>query len=1665
MEESITISKKTPESKSMRYDFLREEGLKHIQKLSGKIWTDYNAHDPGVTILEVLCYAITELGFRASYQIEDLITQDPNDPDIADIKNFFTARQILPNCPVTINDYRKLMIDVDVYDPHNQDCDHIGVRNAWIEKSKSSEIPVYVHKGDSKLSYEPDPNYVLQEGETELPPLEIGILYDVLLEFEKCEAYGDLNENSFTNELVITEHGPDQALKGLTIKIKVEFPRWDNEGVDWEDVLSIKESVINITIKFLNEPDGYKFDYELINNNVKLSGTKASSGGNVSIPGIDDIEVQINDFIYHGVSSLLDSYLQKIQKINQIIDKVKIRLHANRNLCEDFFRFNALKVEKIAVCSDIELEPEADVEKVQSLIYHEIGKFFSPVVNFYTLQEMLDKCKVRYDYTITEIDEENKSFTIDKDLTDLLSKGDTIIISGSTGNDGDYTVISIKPDSDNNKTEIFVSEDIPSELLTEGEMLSIYIVNEEDCLTVDEIFEGPPLEHGFINDNELEDADRKKYIRVSDLIQIIMKVPGVVAVRYIQIANLPQDNEDKSVESMSVKWCLKLAFDQNYVPRLSILDSKITFYKEQLPFKASQSKVDKLIDDLEALERFPKLFDPTLDLEIPRGQFKNPEDYASIQNDFPLTYGIGEEGLPVISRDKDLEKARKAQAKQLKGFLMFFDQRLANFFSQLAHVKDLFSMNAEKDAAGNYRIGRTYYTQPLFDIVPDVDEIYVDKDGHLAALNEIAEDEKLFGIRRNKFLDHLMARFSEQFTDYALLTYKLSGDKKAPEELIEDKLSFLNAYPEISSARGKAFNHQEPCKLWNIENISGLERRASLLVGIDERKISELHFSSNFSVVPSASEFAISVEDDSNNLLLKSNVNYSSEEEAKTALEEMIINGVCKEKFDIKTDDNTNYYFTLSCENQIIAVSERTDYPDNASGGEADLVIDELIKIFFDEFYNNLESNRKNLACPLDNYFEVTISTDLVTDPPTYTVSFNLYAEPFSFTAPNKIMEGSYTVEGEAKSMVDIVSVDLAVKKINIDGNIAEKLSPGDVLVVKDSDSNDGVYTVVTVTDVGGQTEIDVNEVIPSDLVPLGELYYNNETEDSLRVKAEANIYNILWEVIKNAIKGDQYYFYPDEDSYASPYVFKINNRFGEELAISIQSDFNDELATELNGLGSGAVAVSGSSGNDGDYAVVAADAKGPLVEIEVDTAPPYNVADGKLSFIESFSYAAQKDDNKLTVNADLTDKLNEGNIIVISGSVSNDGKYTIFSIGYNGSETELVVEETVPSDGNTGSLSYTKTFSIVEIDGNKFVIKGGYDDKAVQDMIAFITEKFFSREGFHVLENVQLRPKVKGPHFKEADGNTLNETLANNGSLVFKKTVNIFSASKSTNIFRVDADITAEVDRFSATEIASTITISGANVNDGEHSVEGVQYDSVPGRTHIEVEDVLADIPHSDPYGELSYLKITSIDSVVAADKKIIVAESDVLGLKEGDVVEIKNSTEDINDRKYKVDKLEDKGAQQEITINFVEKEFEDSLLEVVIDEEKKCDACQIVDPYTCVASIILPHWQGRFDNMDFRKSFDRQLRMEAPAHTFLNICWVSCEQMAEFEGKYKAWLVENAKKKKDYAKLSTSLNELIDILTKLRNVYPVGTLHDCKEDDTLENAIILDNSVLGDV
>ena len=68
--EPITINTAKSTEDILDVNFLKQLGIESIQELSGKNWTDYNIHDPGITILEILCFAFTELGFRSGYDVE-----------------------------------------------------------------------------------------------------------------------------------------------------------------------------------------------------------------------------------------------------------------------------------------------------------------------------------------------------------------------------------------------------------------------------------------------------------------------------------------------------------------------------------------------------------------------------------------------------------------------------------------------------------------------------------------------------------------------------------------------------------------------------------------------------------------------------------------------------------------------------------------------------------------------------------------------------------------------------------------------------------------------------------------------------------------------------------------------------------------------------------------------------------------------------------------------------------------------------------------------------------------------------------------------------------------------------------------------------------------------------------------------------------------------------------------------------------------------------------------------------------------------------------------------------------------------------------------------------------------------------------------------------------
>jgi hypothetical protein len=138
MQDSLSLSTAPLPHPAMDYARLRAEGIKLLERLAGRQWTDFNTQDPGITILEQFCYALTDLGYRINYPMADLLagSAEPGLPGPA---------EILTADPVTHADLRALALDI------------AGIANAWVEEApRESALAFYHHPGSGELRFGTD---------------------------------------------------------------------------------------------------------------------------------------------------------------------------------------------------------------------------------------------------------------------------------------------------------------------------------------------------------------------------------------------------------------------------------------------------------------------------------------------------------------------------------------------------------------------------------------------------------------------------------------------------------------------------------------------------------------------------------------------------------------------------------------------------------------------------------------------------------------------------------------------------------------------------------------------------------------------------------------------------------------------------------------------------------------------------------------------------------------------------------------------------------------------------------------------------------------------------------------------------------------------------------------------------------------------------------------------------------------------------------------------------------------------------------------------------------------------------------------------------------------------------------------------------------------------
>jgi hypothetical protein len=708
MSEPISLLKANPLQPAEDYTAMRKQGFSSIEKLGSAIWTDYNNSDPGITMLEALCFAITDLAYRTGFEVKDILAPEELSDDTWN-QIFYTARQILHNSPLTIDDYRKLIIDVK------------GVRNAWIEPSKDYEVPIWVDYNPLELRKEPDCSTGevterICRGSLKLDPASPELSK---AELERASAKIASRIRKIRDQIKPVKH-----------KI-INLQESDTKDADQTEqlliALSVEEHQQNIDtwleeIAFL----------EAVTEEGAKSAFRASKI--LELEGFYNVMVEYEEDVIEE---------HQREAVRQVVIE---RLSRHRNLCEDFLSINAVEYEDIGLGTSIEIEEDADPDVVLSEIFFRIYKYFTPSIPFYTIDQ-------------------------------LLARG----------------------------------------------------------YQVDDIFEGPPLRHGFIDPEELEQTAFYRDIRLSDIMNEISDIKGVKGILYL---HLPFEGIDKNANYYFNAWSDALR-NERKIARIQPLMSQVVFCKNRelitwFTGRAEDRRPErmlKLFRDKKTLERKYKLEGPAIDFPVPVGECMQLEDYFPVTQSLPMCYGVSERvGLPD-------ESERKAQVLQLKGYLLFFEQILSDYLVQLNHLKELFTFDRS--------VKHTLFCRVLEEL-DQLQALLIDHEGDGSknfdlvkkkfahTLQNLTETPELFRVRRNIFLDHMLARFSEEMSEYESLSRALTPDN-VDDRLITDKSNILKdgEYYGISSNRGRGYDYTLQ-DFWNTANVSGTERRVSRLLGFSD---------------------------------------------------------------------------------------------------------------------------------------------------------------------------------------------------------------------------------------------------------------------------------------------------------------------------------------------------------------------------------------------------------------------------------------------------------------------------------------------------------------------------------------------------------------------------------------------------------------------------------------------------------------------------------------------------------------------------------------------------------------------------------------------------------------------------------------------------------------
>ncbi|MBA5868944.1 MAG: hypothetical protein GDA68_02895 [Nitrospira sp. CR2.1] len=784
------------------FDFqaLRREGLRHIGDLSGKVWTDHNAHDPGVTILDELCYALIDLGYRTTLPMEDLLSEPrvapATDRDVDPLRheNFFTPLEILSCNPTTVLDYRKLLLDVD------------GVRNAWLEPAETDGPPhLYLAQASDQPSFELQCWSEHKDGSESRPhPVVLNGLYSILIQKE----------------------------------------------TDADD--------------------------------------------------------------------------------KQVFRSVRERLAAHRNLCEDFKSITILCPLEIGVCADVEIDAAADAAAVYEAIINALKSYIAPELRFYTLTELLDKGRAIEDVFAGRpfLGSRSAGFVDTEELESLPLRDELFgsdLYSAVLGVSGVLAIRSICFQTSGSPEGATIQRvRVPPGFVAEFSLdrTCVQLQTARVVLSLDKERIHRRLQEGGKPKRGLEHLDSPvpagRYLPdLADYYSIQHDFPLVYGIGKGGLSD--KETPSRKAQAKQLKGYL-LFYDQllaNYLAQLANL--RHVFSLRQESKRPQSAKHTYFSQDLESVPDGEGLFlqhavgalsDGSV-LAVPvaddavfkqkleelatsaRAELRIADNCGPSPGALPH-FAVTTESLLTLRIRQSVREFQQGEyslelfqdrngyffilrLKQVNGVLFVSYRRYDNQ-DEAREAANLTAFLASQPESYARRIRQAEPNGSRLEYLYDV--IYKPT-AYSNYLQFLVENPELYLKRREAFLDHLLARFATQFTDYALLRFGAGVlGKSERRQVIEDKSRFLSQVDDLSRNRGRAFNYLQPS--WGTENVSGFEKRVSMLAGMQKFGRRRL---CKFEVVE---RFRIEMEGPQGHPTLSSIARYGSKKELSEAKKKLV---------------------------------------------------------------------------------------------------------------------------------------------------------------------------------------------------------------------------------------------------------------------------------------------------------------------------------------------------------------------------------------------------------------------------------------------------------------------------------------------------------------------------------------------------------------------------------------------------------------------------------------------------------------------------------------------------------------------------------------------------------------------------------------------------------